>query len=165
MNESPTANAGSDRTVNEGDPVSLSGSGSDPDNDALTFSWRQSSGMPSVTLSNATSTAPSLTAPTQLAADASLVFELTVSDTSNATNTDTVTITVTAGPNDAPTASAGSDRTVSEGEAVTLSGSGTDPENETLSYSWRQSSGTPSVTLANADRAGASFTAPATAGK
>ena len=71
-----------------------------------------------------------------------------------------MTITVTAGANDAPTASAGSNQTVNEGATVTLSGSGNDPENETLSYSWRQSSGTPDVSLSNANRATARFTAP-----
>ena len=159
-NQSPTANAGSDRTVNEGDAVTLSGSGTDPDNDAMTYSWRQSSGTPSVTLTGDTTLTPSFTAPSQLAADASLVFELTVTDDDNATHTDTVTITVTAGANDAPTATAGSDQTVNEGDTVTLSGSGTDPESETLSYSWRQTSGTPNVSLTNANRASASFTAP-----
>ena len=159
-NQSPIANAGSDRTVNEGDAVTLSGSGTDPDNDAMTYSWRQSSGTPSVTLTGDTTLTPSFTAPSQLAADASLVFELTVTDDDNATHTDTVTITVTAGANDAPTATAGSDQTVNEGDTVTLSGSGTDPESETLSYSWRQTSGTPNVSLTNANRASASFTAP-----
>ena len=159
-NQSPTANAGSDRTVNEGDAVTLSGIGSDSDGTVSTYAWRQSSGTPSVTLSNDNTATASFTAPSQLAADASLVFELTVTDDDNATHTDTVTITVTAGANDAPTATAGSDQTVNEGDTVTLSGSGTDPESETLSYSWRQTSGTPNVSLTNANRASASFTAP-----
>ena len=159
-NLSPTANAGSDRTVNEGDAVTLSGIGTDSDGTVSTYAWRQSSGTPSVTLSGATTQNASFTAPSQLAADASLVFELTVTDDDNATHTDTVTITVTAGANDAPTATAGSDQTVNEGANVTLSGSGTDPESETLSYSWRQTSGTPNVSLTNANRASASFTAP-----
>ena len=159
-NLSPMANAGSDQTVNEGDSVTLSGSGMDSDGTVSTYAWRQSSGTPSVTLSNDNTDTASFTAPSQLAADASLVFELTVTDDDNATHTDSVTITVTAGANDAPTATAGSDQTVNEGDTVTLSGSGTDPESETLSYSWRQTSGTPNVSLTNANRASASFTAP-----
>ena len=159
-NQSPTANAGSDRTVNEGANVTLSGIGDDSDGTVSTYAWRQSSGTPSVTLSNDNTATASFTAPSQLAADASLVFELTVTDDDNATHTDTVTITVTAGANDAPTASAGSDQTVNEGANVTLSGSGTDPESETLSYAWSLTSGTPSVSLTNANRASASFMAP-----
>ena len=104
--------------------------------------------------------APALRRPPQLVNDATLVFEFTVTDARGESGTDTVTITVTAGDNDAPTANAGSNRTVNEGDAVTLSGSGTDPEREDLSYSWRLSSGTPSVTPTNANQARAGFTAP-----
>ena len=76
--------------------------------------------------------------------------------------TGTVTITVT-GANDAPTADAGSDKTVAEGATVTLEGTGTDPDASiTLTYSWARKSGETdnAVTLTNANTASASFTAP-----
>ena len=114
-NDAPTADAGSDATVAEGATVTLDGSGSDdPENAALTYSWSQTSGT-TVSLSSSTAQSPTFTAPTELLANASLVFSLTVSDGVNTSTADTVTITVTAGANDAPTADAGSDATVAEG--------------------------------------------------
>ncbi len=162
-NDAPTADAGSDQTVSEGATVTLDGSGStDPETEALTYAWSQTSGSPNVTLSSATAESPTFTAPTQLASNASLVFSLTVTDARGSASTaDTVTITVTAGANDAPTADAGSDQTVSEGATVTLDGSGsTDPENEALTYAWSQTSGSPNVTLSSATAESPTFTAP-----
>ena len=82
----------------------------------------------------------------------------------NPPSVDTVTITVNA-DNDAPSASAGADQTVDEGDAVSLDASGSsdqtvdegdavsldasgssDPEGQSLTYTWTQISGT-SVTL------------------
>ena len=75
----------------------------------------------------------------------------------------TVTITVT-GANDAPTADAGADATVIEGASVTLDGTdSSDPDaSTTLTYAWARKSGETdnAVTLTNADKASASFTAP-----
>lgn len=62
--------------------------------------------------------------------------------------------------NAAPTANAGTDQTVTTQTTVNLNGSGsTDPDGDTLSYQWSQSSG-PSVTLSGASTATPSFTAP-----
>ena len=90
-NATPVADAGSAQTVDAGDAVSLDGSGSsDPDGDALTYAWTQTSG-PTVTLSGASSATPSFTAPS---ADATLVFSLTVNDGTDDSAADTVAITV-----------------------------------------------------------------------
>ena len=159
-NDAPTAVAGNDRPVTEGEAVTLSGRGTDPENETLSYAWSQSSGSPTVPLTNANTAAASFSAPTQLADDADLVFDLTVTDARGAAHTDQVTITVTAGPNDAPTANAGDNRSVRFGAAVTLAGSGSDPENEALSYAWRQTSGSPTVPLTNANMATATFPAP-----
>jgi hypothetical protein len=65
--------------------------------------------------------------------------------------------------NRAPVAKAGANQSVSTGAVVTLDGSGSsDPDGDTLTYAWTQVSG-PTVTLAGANTAKASFTA-ATAG-
>ena len=63
--------------------------------------------------------------------------------------------------NEAPVADAGADQDdVAQGATVTLAGRGRDPDaGDTLSYSWTQKSG-PAVTLADADAATATFTAP-----
>ena len=158
-NDAPTADAGDGQTVGEGASVTLSGSGTDPENEALTYQWTQTSGA-NVSLDDDTAQGPAFTAPTELVGDAALVFSLVVTDArGSASSPDTVTVTVTAGANDAPTADAGENQTVAEGAAVTLAGSGTDPEGEALTYAWTQTGGQ-SVTLSGASAATASFTAP-----
>ena len=160
-NHQPAANAGADQTVSEGASVTLDGSGSNDldSDDTLTYAWSQTAGSPDVTLTGATTAKPTFTAPSQLAANASLTFTLTVSDGLKS-DTDTVTVTVTAGANDAPAANAGPDQTVGDGAVVTLDGSAsTDPEKQTLTYTWSQTAGT-TVTLSSATIAKPVFTAP-----
>ncbi len=62
-----------------------------------------------------------------------------------------------------PTANAGTDQLVLTGASVNLAGSGTDSDGTVTTYAWSQTGGG-AVTLANANTASASFTAPATAG-
>jgi K319-like protein len=71
----------------------------------------------------------------------------------------TVSITFRVAQNVAPTASAGPDQDVNRGAAVTLNGSGTDPNGQPVTYTWTQRSG-PTVTLTNATGATPTFTAP-----
>ena len=156
-NDAPTAEAGDNQPVDEGDAVTLSGSGTDPEGQTLTYSWRQTTSAPTVSLTGATTKTPSFTAP-NVAENTPLTFELTVSDGILST-TDTVTITVT-GDNDAPTANAGTNTTGTQETSVTLSGSGTDPEGQTLTYSWRQTAGSPTVSLTGATTKTPSFIAP-----
>ena len=94
-NDAPTANAGSNRTVNAGDAVTLDGSGSaDVDDVSLTYLWAQTGTAPAVTLSNANSVQASFTAPDPGAGNLELTFQLTVTDSGGLTGTDAVTITV-----------------------------------------------------------------------
>ena len=93
-NRAPVANAGPDMTVNEGAPVMLSGAASsDPDGNALTFSWTQVGG-PAVTLSGATSARPSFTAPLVGYFGALLTFQLAVRDTGGLSSADIVVVRV-----------------------------------------------------------------------
>ena len=159
------AEAGPNQTVEEEDTVSLSGralldgaglilQGVRPPS----YSWRHTGGGTStVILTGAETATPSFTAP-NLLTNADLTFTLTAT-VGNDSMTDTVVVTVEA-DNDAPTANAGSDQTVHEGGAVTLSGSGSDPEGESLSYSWSQTGGSPNVALTGATTATPRFTAP-----
>ena len=93
QNQAPTANAGSDQTVNAAAAVSLSGTGTDPENGTLTYQWRQTGGT-SVTLSNPTSARASFTAPSIATGTATLTFELRVTDAAGLSAADTLAVVV-----------------------------------------------------------------------
>jgi hypothetical protein len=78
----PTAVVGQDQVVNESQIVTLDGSQShDPDGDALTYLWtQQNSGPLNVTLSDPTKAITTFRAPSNLDADATLFFQLKVTD-------------------------------------------------------------------------------------
>jgi ribosomal protein L14 len=156
VNQPPVANAGANQSVNEGDAVTLNGSGTDADGTIANYAWLQTAG-PTVTLTNANSATATFTAP-PAATDTVLTFRLTVTDNEGATGVATVNVTVRH-VNRSPTANAGANQTVNEGASVTLSGSGTDPDGTIVTFAWVQING-PGVTLANANTATATFVAP-----
>ncbi|MBI4743555.1 MAG: PD40 domain-containing protein, partial [Actinobacteria bacterium] len=159
LNQAPTANAGENQIVNENTSVNLSGTGTDPDGDTLSYNWTQTAGSPTVTLNNPNLATPSFTAP-QVTTDTILTFKLTVDDKKGGTNSDEVIITVK-NVNKFPAANAGVDQTVNENTTVNLDGTGSsDPDGNTLSYNWKQTAGTPAVTLNSPNSATPSFTAP-----
>lgn len=153
-NNPPTADAGADQIVPVGDTVELDGqASSDPDGDLLSFSWTFVSKPAS---SGATLDDPSSRTP-RFTADVAGVYELelTVSD-GEASASDTVTIEA----NQPPQAKAGADQEIRLGDTATLSGSASsDPDGDSLSYSWafiNPPAGS-TATLHNADKASASF--------
>jgi hypothetical protein len=92
-NSIPVSNAGPDQNLTGGADVLLNGTGSsDGDGDPLNFTWTQLSG-PTVTLSNATSAAPTFTPAAGINAYA---FQLVVDDCLNAGAPDSVSVTVDA---------------------------------------------------------------------
>ena len=98
-NQAPIADAGDDRTVDAGADVTLDGSGSsDPDGDALTYSWTQAdTDSEQVTLSDPSAERPTFTAPSPQAGT-TLTFTLRVTDSGGLSDTDEVTITLGADP-------------------------------------------------------------------
>jgi hypothetical protein len=91
-NQPPTADAGSDQTVAEGDSVTLDGSGSgDSDGDQLGYTWTQTTG-PDAGLSQSDGETTTFTAP-EVDSNTTLTFQVSVSD-GEASDTDTVNITV-----------------------------------------------------------------------
>jgi hypothetical protein len=159
--------------------VTLDGSGSsDEDGTIDAYLWEQvdefgdpvTSGPTLVTLSDPTAVSPTFTAPSLVDGDADLYFRLTVTDDFGDTDTDTVRIGVL--EDGSPTAVARfSPDPVVLGQTATLSGEGSsDPEGQTLSYSWVQEDGSGNalatddvdyVELTGATTRDATFTVPA----
>ena len=64
-------------------------------------------------------------------------------------------------PNSPPVANAGADKSARAGSKVTLTGTGTDPDGDTLAYRWTQTGGSPTVELTGAGNTSqTTFTAP-----
>ena len=158
-NQPPTAHAGPDQTVDEGQLIALNGSNStDPDDGIASYHWVQTGGSP-VILSDPNSQQATFTAPDVDEGGVSLIFELTVVDQSGLESTDSCVVNVT-WLNEPPQADAGTDKTVNEGGVVTLDGSSSlDIDDGIDVYSWTQNSG-PTVTLSNPTSSQPTFTAP-----
>ncbi len=155
-----TISAGNNQSVLEGAVVKLSGVASGQEGD-ITYKWEQIGGA-AVKLTGDTTLTPSFTAPAASLNNNALIFSLTVSGSQGVIAMDTVTVSVGAN-NKNPVANAGSDLEVTESVVVKLSGSGTDPNGDTLTYSWLQTAGK-AVLLSGGNTATPSFTAPQVAG-
>jgi ELWxxDGT repeat protein len=155
------ASAGANQNVVEAVTVSFDASGSnDPDN-TITYAWVQLSGktvsINSPAASNANFIAPAISV------NEDLIFQLTVTNDAGLTATDTVTISVARDPANRinPVSNAGNDQTVTVGDTVTLSGSGTDADGFIVTYQWALVSDCPCPVLTNGNQASANFVAPA----
>jgi hypothetical protein len=159
VNEAPVAGAGADQSVSEGNVVTLNATASaDPDDGIASYAWLQVQG-PQVNLSDPRSATPYFTAPDVGGEGATLIFELTVTDTGGLQDTDACTVTVTWN-NIEPVADAGPDQQVAAGDEVTLDGSlSMDPDGGNLLYHWRQTDGPP-VVLSDATAVSPVFIVP-----
>lgn len=161
-NRAPRVEAGADRSAAIGATVTLAGTATDLDGAVVSTAWTQVAG-PEVALSDPTILAPTWQVPT-VATTTAFRFRLTATDDDGASASDEVTYTVTVGgtANLRPTANAGVDQTVTEGDAVTLAGSAGDADGTIAVTAWTQLSGL-TVVLSEPSALVTEFTAPATA--
>jgi hypothetical protein len=160
----PTADAGSDRTVLEGTEVRLDGSQRGGDANAKP-EWSQLSGPPLV-LAGADTFQPAFTAPRLPSMEpVELVFGLRVAQGPAVSASDYVVIRVVSA-NHAPVADAGETRTALPGAAVRIEATGTDEDNDPLTYRWEQVlvPGEQLVTLQDPSSPELAFTAPSAPG-
>jgi len=150
-NQAPVANAGEDQNDQPlREIIQLSGAlSTDPENDTLTYSWQQLTGA-SVTNVDPIGGFDKVSFSFYAYEDhlgQELSFELTVNDGEHS-NTDTVSVTIQTAPtNEAPSAYAGEDQTVTSGNTVTLDASGSsDPDGDELTFTWVQIAG-PTVSI------------------
>lgn len=148
VNREPSAWAGEDTEGFKRQPVQLTGSGSDPDGDPITFNWSRAmapdGSFDDPTLQNATYT-PLESGVHRLA--------LVANDSYDTGPPAFVNVTVVNRP---PSAMAGLDGTGYRGEYVDLHGSGSDPDGDALFYNWTQLEGPP-VAIATPASPKASF--------
>ncbi|QZP38111.1 PKD domain-containing protein [Halobaculum magnesiiphilum] len=139
-NEPPTADAGADQTVDEGDAVTLDASdSSDADGSIASYSWTQTDGQ-SVDLSDADAAQPTFDAPA-VDSDQQLTFEVDVTDDDGDTASDTVVVTVEAADeppeNQDPTADFSGPSNAETGESVSFDASASsDTDGSIASYEW-----------------------------
>jgi hypothetical protein len=94
VDDAPTADAGPAQTVDEGTLVTLAGSGTDPEGEALSFNWTAPAG---ITLSDPTSATPTFTAP-DVSTPTAFTLTLEVCDEGPTVLCDTDTVVITVNP-------------------------------------------------------------------
>jgi len=138
-NANPTANAGADQEINEGDTTIFFGEYSDPyaEKDApFNFAWDFADGSPIVNAQNAVHT---------YVDNGVFNVTFTVTDKDGGSHTDTLILTVN---NVAPDVDAGEDKIAVEGDVVAFSGQFTDPGiNDTHTILWNFGDGATADTL------------------
>lgn len=146
INQSPTANAGTDKTITlPTNTLVLTGSGADPDGSIATYLWVKLTG-PTASMNNQNTASLSLSQLVQGVYE----FQLTVTDDLGATASDIVKVTVNAAAtNNPPTVNAGTDKSIYlPTDQVLLTGTATDSDGSITSILWEKRSG-PAVTLLN----------------
>lgn len=175
INQSPTANAGTDQTITlPTTTATLSGSGTDTDGSVISYNWSQMSG-PTATIGTATSASTATT----FTSAGTYIFQLTVTDNLGAIGTDTVTITINPAADPTPSGSGGGGGSSSSSSSrgtnrpianagsdiiialpttsVTLRGTGTYTDGS-VSYYWTKQSGKSGARITTAANATTTIT-------
>ena len=165
LRPAPTANAGNDVSTTEGATVTLNGTASSTyAGETITgYVWTQTAGTTTVTLDTTVPSQPTFTAPAVAAGGETYTFSLTVTASDGQSSATPATVNVVVADSTAPTANAGPAQSVTEGDTVTLNGSGSTPAvpGATLTYAWTQTDATGlTVTLSDATAVQPTFTAP-----
>lgn len=142
VNTAPVAEAGSAKSVIVANNVTLIGTGTDSDNDSLSYTWSLLSAPSASRLSLSNNNSANLSFVPDVAGE--YVLSLVVNDGVAESAVDTVTVTVTPADieietplNLAPIANAGIDQSSLVGLLITLSGGlSTDPNGDLISYTW-----------------------------
>ncbi|HMU62975.1 MAG TPA: PKD domain-containing protein, partial [Gemmatimonadales bacterium] len=158
-NQAPAANAGPDQTITlPVNTVTVNGSGTDPDGTITAYLWTKISGPASYTIASPASATTVINNLIQ----GTYQFELRVTDNNGAFGRDTMIVTVNAAPppppNQAPTANAGPDTTITlPVNTVIIAGSGSDPDGTIVSYQWNKISGPAAYTIVFPNQAQTAF--------
>ena len=158
-NNKPTVDAGPDQVIDENTIGSVFCSAFDVENDPLTYTWTSASSdlaMHNPSNPGTTFTAPSVVNSKQVELTCSVSDgTFTVSDSLTVTVQNTLSLPIVA--------NAGPDQIVNEKVKVNLDGSNSfDPENQSLSYMWTQTSGE-SIVIGSSSSEKASFMSPTVA--
>ncbi|WNG37132.1 PKD domain-containing protein [Archangium violaceum] len=125
--------------INEGTSTTLTVAASDPDGDSLTYSWTQLPAAPTGSFNDGTGETQTWTAPL-VASDTTFTLQVTVSDGKGGSSQATVDVAVAnvAAPNRAPSVAETitAPASVIAGDTADLSIVASDPDGDTLTYSW-----------------------------
>ena len=159
VNTPPSADAGADQVLVEGNTAVLSAAAStDPEGAIVSYLWTQTGG-PILAIQDPAAVTTSL-ATVLTDVQLTLTFEVTVTDNFGATSTATTMITID--PSLPPVVDAGIDTETIEREAVSLAGTAVDTDGSVSTLTWTQTAG-PAVVLADSDTVSPSFEAPVVA--
>jgi parallel beta-helix repeat protein len=142
-NQAPIANAGNDiRITLPTNRVTLNGSGTDADGSVTSYAWSKVSGPSGGNIQTNNAASTNITG----LSEGIYIYRLTVTDNAGAQATDDVQVIVTIAPpvagNQAPTANAGSNQSITLPENnITLSGSGNDTDGSITAFAWTKIAG------------------------
>ncbi len=153
----PAVNAGTDKIITLPlNLIAITGSATDSDGTVASYSWTQTSGPSTSTVT------PANTAATTISnlVEGVYVFTLTATDDKGSSGIDQMTITVLPlPPNNPPTAGAGIDQTITLPVSnTTLNGSGNDSDGTIATYAWVQTSGPSTATIGSASSSSTALT-------